>query len=224
MLTGIKDLDYKILNELDDKSLVRFCETNKEANKYCDNQDYWRNRTFSRFSNVPPEILIEYKGERSWSDYYIFDLKRLNADDVEDLEYSLIKGRLDYVIILLNKGMKINDMIYYSVISGNLKLVKYLLNRGIKQSPKAILEAIYRGDLNMIKLLIEYGADVNSGNGAPLFRASKYGDLDVVKYLVEHGANVSLDLAATTAYHLGKEDIANYLISKGANVPSRGIF
>ncbi len=33
-LTGIKDIDLKILNDLDDKSLVQYCTTNKEVVKY----------------------------------------------------------------------------------------------------------------------------------------------------------------------------------------------
>lgn len=32
MLTGIKDVDRKILNELEDEDLVKACQINKEAN------------------------------------------------------------------------------------------------------------------------------------------------------------------------------------------------
>ena len=78
MLTGIKDVDYKILNELDDKDLVKYCQTNKEANKICNDQTFWMRRVLKKISYIDIEILRKYKGERSWSEYYIEDLRKIN--------------------------------------------------------------------------------------------------------------------------------------------------
>jgi len=41
MLTGNKDVDRKILNELEDKDLVNVCQTNKQANLLCNDQVFW---------------------------------------------------------------------------------------------------------------------------------------------------------------------------------------
>ena len=57
MLTGIKDLDHKILNNLEDKDLVRVCQTNKRAQELCNDYDeFWLNRILSKF-NIPIDIL-----------------------------------------------------------------------------------------------------------------------------------------------------------------------
>ena len=44
MLTGVKDLDIKILNELEDKDIVSYCQTNKQADTLCQDQGFWLNR------------------------------------------------------------------------------------------------------------------------------------------------------------------------------------
>ncbi len=38
MLTGNKDVDRKILNELDDEDLVKACQVNKQVNTLCNDQ------------------------------------------------------------------------------------------------------------------------------------------------------------------------------------------
>ena len=49
------------------------------------------------------------------------------------------------------------------------------------------------GNLNMIKILLDIGADINAKdhiNWTPLFWATCYGNEEVVKYLLEHGAKL----------------------------------
>ncbi len=104
-LTGIKDIDFMILNELDDKSLVNYCTTNKEANKVCNNQIFWMNRTIKTFPYVNIEILRKNKENREWSEYYIDDLKKINRRNAgRYLRKGSAIGRMDFVIISLNKG------------------------------------------------------------------------------------------------------------------------
>ena len=75
MLTGVKDLDFKILGELEDKDLVSYCQTNKQADEICKDQGFWLNRILLKFPYLSWEILNKYKGDRSWSEYYINDLR-----------------------------------------------------------------------------------------------------------------------------------------------------
>jgi len=72
-LTGIKDVDEKILNILDDKELGRVCQTNKKAKTLCDDEDFWRRRTESRFGKylLPLGIDVRDYKVRSWKEYYI---------------------------------------------------------------------------------------------------------------------------------------------------------
>ena len=75
MLTGNKNIDRKILNELEDVDLVNFCQVNKQANSIYNDQVFWMNRTFHMFGYVGGNILRKYKRNKSWSEYYIDIIK-----------------------------------------------------------------------------------------------------------------------------------------------------
>ena len=104
MLTGNRDIDMTILNQLKDYDLVNACQTNKAADEICNDQAFWMNRVLSRF-NVPIEILREYKGDRSWSDYYIYDLRLITPNSLIE---SSENGRLDEMMIAINLGADIH--------------------------------------------------------------------------------------------------------------------
>lgn len=93
----------------------------------------------------------------------------------------------------------------------------------------ALSGAIYRSDEVIARVLIEYGADVDSQTstfGRVLHRASSMGCKPIVKLLLEHGALVDLEStcgpALDIAVHYGKSEIARLLIAHGAKrtIPS----
>ena len=51
-LSGVKDVDLKILSELNDRYLFSFCIADKHVNQMCKDEHFWRNRFISRFGNV----------------------------------------------------------------------------------------------------------------------------------------------------------------------------
>ena len=69
--------------------------------------------------------------------------------------------------------------------------------RGISYSSSSFVTYAQNGDLDVVRLLIEAGLDVNardendSGDTA-LMKAAEQGHLDVVRFLVEQGANLRL--------------------------------
>lgn len=83
LLTGIRDIDLKILEELSDQELFSFCLVNKEANKLCSNEVFWRNRfikRFGQFNRWKPE-------NRSYKNFYLSLVKELGKEvDMEDLK------------------------------------------------------------------------------------------------------------------------------------------
>ncbi|KAF5353857.1 hypothetical protein D9758_010567 [Tetrapyrgos nigripes] len=84
------------------------------------------------------------------------------------------------------------------------------------------------GNLDIVKVFVENGADVNAGGGLYGFalQAAAYGGhLDIVKYLVEKGADVNskggvYGFAVQAA--ADRMDIVKYLVEKGADVNAEG--
>ena len=75
-------------------------------------------------------------------------------------------------------------------------------------------------DLQVIKKLVEEGADIHTGNDCVLMWAADKGYLDIVEYLVEREANVHAhdDYAVIWAAENGYLDMVEYLVSKGADI------
>lgn len=120
-------------------------------------------------------------------------------------------------------------------ISDNIKMVALLLANGanVNAGPFTALHAAVQKDrLDIIKLLITKGADVNPKDKSgitPLQNAVSKGKFEVVRLLIEAGADVNTkDNEGETPLHFILdvdrmnyrlfEDVAELLISKGADV------
>jgi uncharacterized protein YnzC (UPF0291/DUF896 family) len=79
------------------------------------------------------------------------------------------------------------------------------------------------GDLEIVKLLIENGADVTAEDNYAIRRASQNGHLEVVKYLIDNGADVTAEdnYAIRTASQEGHLETVKYLIENGADVTAK---
>lgn len=82
---------------------------------------------------------------------------------------------------------------------------------------RELLHATVKGNLNGVKEIFKGDVDIQAKNSA-LRLAADYGYLDIVKYLVEQGADIHVkqDDAYTCAVYNGHIDVINYLKSKGA--------
>ena len=52
LLTGIPEIDIKIINELTNKDLFRFCQVNKYARELCQTDYLWQVRIASRYGEI----------------------------------------------------------------------------------------------------------------------------------------------------------------------------
>ena len=43
---GFKDVNYNILNRLNDRELLDVCSVSKESNKLCNDQNFWKIRVY----------------------------------------------------------------------------------------------------------------------------------------------------------------------------------
>ena len=229
MLTGDKNLDFVILNKLEDNDLVNLCQTNQHANALCNNQTFWLNRIMIKFPYLGLDLLKHYKGDRDWSQYYIKDLRQITTTNAQEkLNYASMSGRLDHIAIAFNKGADItyeNDRpVRWSSENGYLDVVKYLAGLGANiraANNYSIRRASLKGHLDVVKYLVGLGANTRAWDNQSVRWASKYGHLEVVKFLVENGADVrakndeSVKFANVNKHY----DVVDYLVSQGAPDP-----
>ena len=76
---------------------------------------------------------------------------------------------------------------------GYLEVIKLLIEKGANirtQNNQAIIEASEHGHLEIIDLLIKNGIDIRTQNNQAIVNASKGGYLEIVKLLINYGADV----------------------------------
>lgn len=194
MLSGIKDVDMIILNKLEDVELVKTCQVNRKADEICKDQNFWFSRVKIKFPKVGINILNKYKGNRSWSEYYIQDLRKINQTNAQEyLNSGSRSGRLDHVMIAIGLAADLHF-----------------------ENEDPLITASYNRHLEVVKYLIEQGADIHAHDDYPLINASANGHLDVVKFLVEQGADIHAqnDRALRLASEFGYLEVVNYLVEQ----------
>ena len=114
---------------------------------------------------------------------------------------AMVKLLLAYRPFLAGKGARVSGPVWWGVKSGNRQLVGYLITHGADSNecvdagwpcnPTPLQEAALMGDLDMVKLLLKHGAQVN-GEGAeigasPVWIAERCGHVETADYLKKHG-------------------------------------
>ncbi len=92
--TGIKDLDLKILMDVDDETLLNACSTNKELYRICNTDSFWRNRYIKQYGEHAASF--KEKG-RSWKNHYmqtIIDLQKFK-DPMDFFTHIAWKNNVD---------------------------------------------------------------------------------------------------------------------------------
>lgn len=75
-------------------------------------------------------------------------------------------------------------------------------------------------EYDMVKLLLNYGADVNCFGylTSPFTRAVTYGNMETAKMLLERGAKLNERDLVNVCYYYGEPELVNVMINKGAPV------
>jgi ankyrin repeat protein len=165
--------------------------------------------------------------------------KLLNlANDKTEMLYRAIRdGDLEKTKILLadfpniNQRLLICTPLEYAVQSKQRAVAEYLISKGANVNPTdysqggpILFPAILSGDMNMIKLLVDKGADINATSA--LTTAIIMDNIEAVKLFLEHGASVnSPDEVGTTALHhaveTGQIQMVKLLLEHGANIDAK---
>ena len=94
------DDDMRELSNLDDQELLEACQNNEHFTNICDHQTFWKTRIMKKFPYLDLAILEKNKGNRTWSDYYINDLRKINETNAEQyMKNGSRYKREDYMII-----------------------------------------------------------------------------------------------------------------------------
>ena len=156
-----------------------------------------------------------------------FSLENKIKELIKDLIPESIATNSKYVkftsnnmnIKLFYDGKIIEKLISYDC---SYLAMKIMLNNdeSIDNINKQFISASHYGYLDIIKLLVNLGADVNVDDGEAIIWASSVGDLDMVKLLIELEANIhsqsnqALILASGIVYIL----LVKLLIESGADI------
>lgn len=191
---------------LDDMTLLSACQSNKKIyQRVCNN--IWLGRIRTKFPYLSLDILNKYKGDRSWSEYYLNDLRKISGTD-KDLMSSLYNDRFDHFMVVVNNGGNIHYVDKY----GNPILIEALslerpdiamelikmgadINQENTQKTTPLIEAIQNGYVDIVKVLISKGSNVDQrtlNDIIPLIWASSAGKLEMVKELLAGGANINI--------------------------------
>lgn len=136
------------------------------------------------------------------------------------------EGHIEIARLIINYGFKCNfsnpDPIYYACSNNHFEVVKYLVKIGFK--PKyydgSFIAACCYGYLDIVKFLVENGAEISCRDDEPLREAVDNKKLNVVKYLIKKGANVNAKNgeALSKASRRKSVSIVKYLVENGADI------
>ncbi|KAF7554349.1 hypothetical protein G7Z17_g2957 [Cylindrodendrum hubeiense] len=199
----------------------------------------------------PPIIVAAQEGSRECVRLLLHHKADLNTEcsTGSALYKAVLDNRVDVTRMLLEHDPKPDmevtpedeDMLLFSAVrTGNTELVSLLIEHGAKVDfvdPNGSLcktplsKACYRGDLEMVKLLLDKKADINYTGGSsdpPLFTALYENEIEVARHLLQH-EDVDVKWAGSDgmgSLHgaFNHAEIIPELLKRGAPIDGNSIF
>lgn len=252
-LTGIKDIDVKILNYLSDFSLINTMTTCKYIRCLTEDENFWMNRAIFRFPELSHQEHIEYKNEynENWKTYYIENLscfeKVLDNDIIENILYgSCENGKMASFLILIAKNLnnfensltkssidpldicsKNCKPLFLACKGGNVEILDMIISLGCECDVySGFVEAIRCGNLSIIKYMFEY-CNVDGLISVGIYYSCARGHLEIVKYFL---AKDNIDdygyvysRGLRIAMKKGRSNVVDFLMENGVKYEKRRI-
>lgn len=118
--------------------------------------------------------------------------------------------------------MLINNQIVEAVGRNDYEKIKFLIKDNPDASSNVFMFAVWTGNHNVLKFVIELGADVSSDDAYALRVASERGHTNIIRLLIESGVDVHADddCAIRWAAINGNIDSVRLLLELGADINS----
>jgi len=160
--------------------------------------------------------------------------------DTTPLFYSVNSNNMDLVKLLVEAGADVNagrqwPPLCQAVYANNTAIAEYLIDHGANVNYPEEMGPLqtapyYSNNIEMVKLLIARGADINGGIvGTALHRTIWMERKDIFELLIQHGANVNVkDKWGFTplSYAIFRDDylyFMNIMIANGADVNTKDL-
>ena len=172
------------------------------------------------------------------NDEYLTPLMIASACKYNDLLKALVSAGADLDLQVKSYGVNTATALTYCILSGNIEGASILINAGasINNRDDYLHTSIDRGNLNIIKLLINKGIDINQlpkekgdnenykGKSALAYSVTK-GNEDIVKLLLLNDANITIDktpiLITALSTQNYKYQIVKLLLDAGVDIDVR---
>ena len=223
-LSGIPDVDLKILSLLDDKDLIKTCLLDKYTNNICNRDYFWRDRFREKFAkDIPKDInTFTITPGRTWRNFYLSLISYLSKYQGKNLfhknEYKEIaaleagrRGDRDALKFLELSGIDVPLHAIQGVAqSGNFALLKELLDKGGNKY-RAISGAAEGGHKEIVDYILPSIDDSTAWN-AGLEHAARGGHRDLIQFFMDKGAT-AYNFAILGAIKGGHKDLVLYFIN-----------
>ena len=211
-LTGIPEVDFRILNNLDVKDLVNACRINKYVNSLCQSDYLWQGRVADRYQ----QMKIQKPEAMTWQEYYFalpYFHPRLEAKKfdqvVKDANYPILRsliqlGFLAYIYLVIIRLQRLD------VLQGLDE--RNLLNLTPEQKQQFTDEAIRRGNTQFLDWFATKGI-LPSPEAMQLAIRSR--QLPSVQWLHQHGYQVQPQYLQQAGIMFGSAEIRQWLRQQG---------
>ena len=204
--TGVVELNWEILLDLDYQALARACQVNKEINKICQDDRFWRDKVRKDFG------VEKYKPEEITYRQQYRDLIETNDPDPAAEE-----GRLDELIVLVARNIfPIQVTADLAASSGNQRVLEWLAERNILPTENSANAAAYSGHLQVLVWLAARNI-LPTQDGADW--AARNGHLQVLEWLAARNILPTRE-GADLAARRGRFQVLERLVTKNI-LPTR---
>lgn len=179
------------------------------------------------------EILFAAEsGHKTFSNFLHRNLDRLFRKQMEKaLAKSLKHSKFEATVVLLDSGVdpngytldEIERPLIVAALTSDVKHSQLLINKGASVDIPSLLQlAVLREDFELLNLLLDEGADLESHGPQALVQATEDGNIEIAAFLLDRGTDANafgnVFTALQAAARSGNVELAEYLTERGADV------